>query len=205
MEGLDIRSAEPGDANALANLHLLCSALLSDRLENQLGLGYLAAYYRVFLAEPARLILCSELPGGQLSGLISGVTHYTDHLHYMHQKRLSLLSAAIPAVLRRPRSLAALLNLQRQPWIAGSNDATSTAARITFWCWRPQAPPAGGGVILLQSWLEAVRLRGARRVYGDVDERNPRVTAIHRSLGAQIQTQTFPDGSEQSLILYELS
>jgi len=204
MEALPIRRANTGDAPTLASLHLACSSALPDRLENQLGSGYLASYYRVFLSEPESLILCSEIAGNQLSGLISGVTHYADHLQTMQEKRWTLLFAAIPAILRRPRALGKLLNLHRQPWIAGALDESSCAARITFWCWRPQVQPAGGGLILLQAWLEAARLQGITRVFGDVDERNPRVTAIHRSLGATIQTQTFPDGSQQSLIRYDL-
>ncbi len=190
---------------SLAELHLACSTNLPERLENHLGPGYLSAYYRRFLAEPNRLILCTDIGEDQLSGLISGVTHYAKHLEYMHQNRWSLLVAALPAILRRPRALGDLLHLQRQPWIAGASDETASAARITFWCWRPHARPPGGGVVLLQSWLDAARQAGVRRVFGDVDERNPRVTAIHRSLGAKIQNQTFPDGSQQSLILYEFS
>ncbi len=149
-------------------------------------------------------MLCSDQEAQSLSGLISGVTHYTPHLQHMHRQRWRLLSAAFPALLSRPRLLGKLLRLQHQPWIAGSDQAILSAARITFWCWRPGAQPPGGGLVLLESWLEAARSQGIRRVFGDVDERNPRVTAIHRSLGAAIQTQTFADGSQQSLIRYDL-
>jgi hypothetical protein len=205
MKGLDISRAEANDARALAELHLACSVMLPDRLENQLGLGYLATYYKIYLSEPENIILCLSSENGSLSGLVSGVTSYAAHLQYMQQKKNRLLLAAFPAILRQPASATRILRLQHQPWIAGSDDLISSSAHITFWCWRPGAQPPGGGVILLQSWLQAVRSRGVRRVYGDIDDRNPRVTAIHRYLGARIQIQEFPDGSRQNLVLYELS
>ncbi len=204
MGNFQVRTAASEDARSLASLHLACSALMPDRLENQLGAGYLAAYYRAYLAEPGSLVLCSDLDTQSLSGLIIGVTHYAAHLQHMRRSRWRFLSTAVPALLRQPPLLGKLLRLQRQPWISGSDEAILTAARITFWCWRPGAQPPGGGVVLLQAWLEAARARGVRCIYGDVDERSPRVTAIHRSLGATIQTQTFPDGSQQSLIRYDL-
>ncbi len=65
---MQIRRAAASDSRALANLHLACSAELPDRLENQLGPGYLASYYRVFLSEPQSLILCTELDDQRLAG-----------------------------------------------------------------------------------------------------------------------------------------
>jgi ribosomal protein S18 acetylase RimI-like enzyme len=204
MDSMQIRRAAASDSRALANLHLACSAELPDRLENQLGPGYLASYYRVFLSEPQSLILCTELDDQRLAGLISGVDNYSDHLQYMHTTRWRLLAAAIPSLARQPHLLKRLRNLQRQPWIAGIDETSAIAAHVTFWCWRPQAQPAGGGVVLLQAWLAAARLRGARRAFFDVDIRNPRAIAIHRTLGARIEIQEFSDGSQQCLISYDL-
>lgn len=201
---MQIRRAAACDARALANLHLACSAELPDRLENRLGPGYLAAYYRAFLNEPQSLILCTGIDDQQLTGLISGVDHYSSHLQYMHNRRWRLLAAAIPSLVKQPHLLRRLRNLQHQPWIAGIDETSTSAAHVTFWCWRPHAQPAGGGVVLLQAWLAAARLRGARRAFFDVDIRNPRAIAIHRALGARVEIQEFPGGSQQCLISYEL-
>jgi hypothetical protein len=205
MNSLQIRNAEVGDASALASLHLACSAGMPDRLENQLGLGYLTMYYRIFLSEPQSVILCTGIKEQQLSGMISGVTLYSDHLHYMNIKRWQLMVPVIPILLLRPSIIRKLLNLRQQPWIAGLDDTSASAARVTFWCWRPHARPGGGGIVLLQAWLAEARFRGASQVYLDVDERNSKAIAIHRYLGARIQVQEFPDGTRQNLVLYDLS
>jgi hypothetical protein len=204
MNAVQVRRAAARDARALASLHLACSAELPDRLENQLGPGYLASYYRAFLSEPQSLILCSEMDDQRLAGLVSGVDSYSAHLQYMHNRRWRLLAAAIPSLARKPHLFKRLRNLQRQPWIAGIDETSASAAHVTFWCWRPHAQPAGGGVVLLQAWLAEARLRGARRAFFDVDIRNPRAIAIHRTLGARIEIQEFPGGSQQCLISYEL-
>lgn len=201
---MNIRFAKNSDSRKIAVLHKECVKGLRSNFDKQMGVLYLKKYYKFLINENNSIVLCAEDKNNQLIGVISGTLDYEQHKKLLNKKKFRLLIAALPRIMFKPRLVINILNRQKRYYESISNEKS---ARITFWAWRREAPSVGGGaIVILQNWLEIARVLGAKYVFGDIDVDNPRVTLIHRSLGASIKTEISRiDGRTRQLIMYNLA
>lgn len=204
--GICYRLAKSSDASELARVHHICAADQRQSFFHRLGISFLAAYYRVLLAEQHSIVLCALDEGGMLMGFASGSLDAGEHARALRQNRLRLALASLPAMARRPGLLAGLISRQRLQ----SADADGQGGYIVlhgpreeYWAWLPQQRKAGGAIELHRKWLELVRLLGAQQVRLEVDRENPKVEQLHLKLGARVVKQLVtPDGKERVILEY---
>jgi hypothetical protein len=203
------RFAKLPDAQRLADLHVKCARTTGGGFGTQFGTAYMRAYYRILLSERWSVVLCTEDATGRVIGLASGTLgHFLEHERSLARDRVSLLCAALPALLRAPtllRAVGAAARGRASQSTQGEIDAPSTA-HFLFWAWDPQSDVTGGAILLMQKWMSIVRLLGAKRIVFRVDAANERLVRIHQLLGATtVATVETPDRGLRYVMEYSES
>jgi hypothetical protein len=205
---ISIRAAGPRDAEALANLHFVCSSAQPGGFMHRLGRRFFVAYYRILLSEPTTLILVADAGADGLVGLVSATLESKRQLEAIRNGRFKLLLAVIPVLIRRP-SLSwevCVRDRSLSPRARGDGYFVSSGPRIAYWGWLPGYPAHGKSTALIKEILHRLESLGASRVSLETDHLNKKVEVMHRFLGARVvKVVTTRDGRERTVLEYALS
>jgi len=200
-----IRLAKVKDAAALARVHHACSPELPESFMARLGPQFLRQYYRVLLQEKNSVVICAENSNQDVVGFISGSLDATEHMPELKRHRVSLVLGALPALLRHPSLLKGMLDRQnsKSADVADDSFVVLTGARWEFWACLPEARAGGKALELFRSWLTMMRGFGIGTIRFEVDDDNPKIVRLHRTLGARVlRKYTTPDGRSRLLMAY---
>jgi hypothetical protein len=182
------RLAKPSDARALARLHYICSLIQPDGFMYRLGERFLTQYYRILLDSPASLILCAEAGTAGIIGLVSASIDAGVEFKALQKRRLRLLLAALPALVRRPKLIRSVRSRERSLSAArvGEGFVVASGARLAFWAWSPAHPSGGQATRLLRTAMKLLKALGVESARLEVDRVNRKVEAIHRLMGGKV-------------------
>ena len=199
-----IRSATLRDADTIAQLYLASARDERRNILLNLGTRFLKAYHEIMLLERDALVLCAENGSGAVVGFVTGSLDVTTHLRAVSRFRLRLLWAALPALLRSPHLIGAVLRRQRAATQTDSGYVVSSGCRIEYWAWAPDVPRGADPLLLMKAWLAAAWARGAAEIGFEVNEDHEPVARLHKALGAELVRRIVtPDGQARSFMRYK--
>ena len=204
---IPIRPADPRDAESLARLHFTCSHAQPGGFMHRLGPRFFLAYYRILLREPTTVILVADAGRDGVLGFVSATLDSKRQLEAIRRRRLGLLVAAIPALIRTPGLLwdVYLRNRSLSPGAMGEGFGISSGARIAYWGWLPTHPSHGQATLLIREVLRTLASLGASTVRLETDRVNRKVEVMHRLLGARVvESLVTRDGRERIVFEYAL-
>lgn len=188
------------DVKSLAHLHVKSSKKQPDAFLHKLGPRFLEVYYQSLLADGSSVILCAKDTNGRILGFCSGSIDIEDRIITLRQNRIKLALTLIIRFLHSPSLISKVLVRNKQKFF---NHLPSDGAHVDYWCWDNSGN--SGAIILFRKWLSLMTFFGCKRIYGEVDNMNKEVYALHKILGAKFKSKfTTPDGQSRSLIVYEL-
>lgn len=172
---LEVRTARPADAAAIADIH---ARLLPHGFFADLGAPFLRAYHRSFMDSPhaVSIVACCD---GQVVGLIAGAMDAREHQrHVIRHDGFRLLMPGAAALARRPflllRFVTTRLGRYARGLLRAARPATSGSgggsigdvrpgpvAVLTHVAVDPVMQRSGGGSALVDAFVQRVRGEGS--------------------------------------------
>ena len=202
-QSVRFRLAKLSDAKALAHLHYVCSVIQPDGFMYKLGERFLTQYYRILLNSPTSLILCAEAGTAGIIGLVSASIDARAEFTALRKRRLLLLFAALPALIRRPKLIRSVRSRESSLSAArvGEGFVVGSGARLAFWAWSPAHPSRGQTTKLLQTAMRLLKALGVETVRLEVDRVNRKVEAIHRLMGGKAIEEFLTDDGRKRIVM----
>lgn len=200
---IKFRLATVTDAEALADLHYVCSMEQPDGFMYLLGRKFLATYYRILLRNRSSRIICAEAEDAGIIGLISLSVDAGEELNALKKGRFRLLLSALPVLIRKPGLIAAVSSRTKalSEDEIGKGFVIGSGARISFWGWSPDHPNQGQSTRLLQSALKMLRDFGVKTVRLEVDRANRKVEVMNRLLGGKVIEEFVTNDGRKRLVM----
>lgn len=178
------------DLRGLALLHRsVMHTLLSD-----LGLPMVLRYYQIAQADPNVIGLCARMVPGEILGWAMGSSH-PDKINAQLRSPLAwFVPQMMRVMLARPLVLWQVISsVFSSSGEAGLKDG---AIELTYIGVRPEQKGQGLGKELLNSFIEASRLKGYRSVVLSVEKENSRAVSLYQKAGFKV-IKTFTEGRYQ--------
>lgn len=173
-----VRNAIAEDLPAVVAVHL---ASFPNFFLSELGPRFLGQFYAGLLEHPEGILIVATSENGVI-GVVGGASHQVSiYADLLRKRKWQFALAAIPAVVRRPRSAMRVLRARRR---AHGDDATPAAACLMTIGVDPATQGAGTGQKLVAAFEAAVRSAGADTYCLTTDAReNVRTNRFYDRLG----------------------
>jgi ribosomal protein S18 acetylase RimI-like enzyme len=187
-----IRFSELTEAD-LRDLALLHRAVMPTLLSD-LGLPMLLRYYQIAQADPNVIGLCARTASGEILGWAMGSSH-PDKINAQLRSPLAwFVPQMMRVMLAHPLVLWQLIASVFSA--SGKENLNHGAIELTYIGVRPEQKGKGLGNELLNSFIEASRLKGYRSVVLSVEKENSPAVSLYQKAGFKI-IKTFTEGRYQ--------
>ena len=198
--GLRCSGLEAKDIEAAARLH---RHAFPQFFLSSLGHSFLTEFYRGFLVESASVAKVVK-DGDQLVGVVVGTLDPAGFFSRLLKRRwFKFALAASGALLRKPSILPRLF---RAVWYRGGSPIDRRRALLSSIAVSLELQRSGVGKLLVSSWLEEVRARGAAGAYLTTDAiGNDRVNRFYQKCGWTVESQfVTPEGRKMNRYIYDI-